>query len=99
MAALARSHRVAKPVRYVIAGGAAGPTTSVPTSVLGSIPLVLMGSGIGAVRPPDIVQAATEVLQIAVSANLQIDVTELPLNQVEEAWTADHHRSRVVFII
>jgi len=69
----------------------------VPTSVLGSTSLVLMGSGIGAVRVPKIVQASAEALQIARSANLQIDLTEVPLSQVEEAWVTNHDRSRVVF--
>ena len=99
MAAVARSHKGAKPVRYVIAGTAAGASTSVPTSVLGSTSLLLMGSGIGAVRVPDIVRASAEALQIAGSANLQVDLTEIPLAQVEEAWVADHGRSRVVFTI
>lgn len=99
MAAVAGSHKAAKPVRYVIAGTAAGASTSVPTSVLGSTPLLLMGAGIGAVRVPDIVQAAADALQIAGSANLQIALTEIPLAQVEEAWVADHARSRVVFTI
>jgi len=99
LAACARSHKAAKPVRYVIAGGAAGQSTSVPTSVLGSTSLVVMGAGIGAVRVPDIVQSATEALQIIGSANLQIDVTELPLDKVEEVWPTDYGRSRVVFTI
>ncbi len=99
LAAAARGHKATKPVRYVIAGGAAGGSTSVPTSVLGSTSLVLMGSGIGAVRVPDIVASATEALQMIGSANLQIDVTELPLDQVEKAWTTDYGRTRVVFTI
>jgi len=99
LAAVARSHKAAKPVRYVIAGGAAGASTNVPTSVLGSASLVLMGAGIGAVRIPQIVAASAEALQIAGSANLQIDVTEVPLTQVEQAWITDYGRSRVVFTI
>jgi len=66
---------------------------------LGSTSLVLMGGGIGAVQVPDIVRSATEALQMIGSANLQIDVTELPLDQVETAWTTDYGRSRVVFTI
>ena len=58
-----------------------------------------MGSGIGAVRVPDIVQSATEALQIIGSANLQIDLTELPRDKVEKVWTTDYGRSRVVFTI
>ncbi len=99
LAALASSHKAAGPVRYVIAGTSAGASTSVPTSVLGSTPIMLMGAGIGAVRVPDIIQASAEALQIAGSANVQIDVAEVPLAQVAQAWTADHGRSRVVFTV
>lgn len=99
LAAIARSHKVAKPIRYVIAGSAAGVSTTVPTSVLGSTPLVLMGSGIGAVRVPDIVQSATHALEIAASAKLQIDLTELPLANIEQTWTTDTDRNRIVVTI
>ncbi len=99
LAALARSHRTPAPVRYVVAGMAAGVATTVPTSVLGSTSLMLMGSGIGALRPPDIAAAAQEALQIAGSAGLRIDVDERPLSAVAENWTADDRRRRVVFTI
>jgi NADPH:quinone reductase-like Zn-dependent oxidoreductase len=99
LAALATHHKAAKPVRYVLAGGAAGSHTAVPTSVLGGTSLVLMGSGIGAVRVPDIVQSAKDALQIAASANLQLDLTEVPLADIEDAWTAGADRSRTVFTI
>ena len=48
---------------------------------------------------PDIVSSATEALQVVGSANLQIDLTELPLDNVEKAWTTHYGRSRVVFTI
>jgi len=48
---------------------------------------------------PDIVQSATEALQIIGAANLQIDLTELPLDEVEKVWTTDYGRSRVVFTL
>ena len=44
---------------------------------------------------PDIVASATEALQMIGSANLQIDLTELPLDDVEKAWTTDYGRRRV----
>jgi len=72
LAAIASGHKAAKPVRYVIAGTSAAASTNVPTSVLGSASVVLMGAGIGAVRVPEILQASTEALQIADSAHLQI---------------------------
>lgn len=99
LAAAGRGHQGAEPIRYVIAGGAAGATTSVPTSVLGSTSIVVMGSGIGAVRVPDIIRSASQALHIAGEAKLQIDVHEVPLSDVERAWTADYGRSRIVFTV
>ncbi len=99
LGAIARSHKAAKTIRYVIAGGAAGAATSVPTGVLGSTSLVLLGYGIGSARLPEIVSSAREALQLAGSANLRIDLTAVPLAQVAEAWATDHDRSRVVFTI
>lgn len=98
LGAIARSRR-STPIRYVVAGTSADTSTTVPTSVLAATPVVLMGYGIGSVRPPEIVQAAAEALRIAARANLRVDVTEVPLARVEEAWTAAHDRSRVVFTL
>ena len=99
LAAAAQGHRGPEPIRYVLAGSAAGPTTTLPTSVLGSTSIVVMGSGIGAVRVPQIIEAAGQALQIARAADLRIDVHEVPLPEVEAAWTADHGRRRVVFTL
>lgn len=99
LAAAAQGHKGAEPIRYVIAGGAAGPVTAVPTSVLGSTSIVVMGSGIGAVRLPDIIRSASQALQLVSAAKLQIDVRGVPLADVEQAWTADHGRDRVVFTV
>ena len=99
LAAAAQGHKGAEPIRYVIAGGAAGPVRAVPTSVLGSTSILIMGSGIGAVRPADIVRSAGQALQIVTAAKLEIDVREVPLTDVEQVWTADHGRDRVVFTV
>lgn len=58
-----------------------------------------MGSGIGAVRVPDIVQSAKDALQIAASANLQLDLTEVPLADIEDAWNTGTDRRRTVFTV
>ena len=99
LGAIARGHKAAKPIRYVVSGGAAGAATVVPTSVLASTSLVLLGYGIGSVRLPDLVGAVREALQIAASADLHIDLTAVPLDRVEETWGADTDRNRVVFTI
>ena len=98
LAALAR-HQAGTPVRYVIAGTSASAATSVPTSVLAATPLTLMGSGIGAVRVPEILQSVRDALQIAATVPLQIDIEERPLREVAEAWTVNQDRRRVVFTL
>lgn len=99
LAAIARNYKAGTPLRYVIAGTAAGAVTTVPTSVLASIPLTLMGSGIGAVRVSDILQAAKDALQIAGTMQLHIDINELPLSKIAETWATNHDRRRVVFTV
>ena len=96
LAAITRNHTAGTPIRYVIAGTSAAATTTVATSVLASTTLTLMGSGIGAVSVAHILQAAKDALQIAGTMQLQIDIREVPLSQVAEAW-ADNDRRRVVF--
>ncbi len=99
LAAIARSHQANASIRYVIAGTAAGAATTVPTSVLASSTLTLMGSGIGAVSVPDILQAAQDALEIAGTMQLQIDIDQQPLTRVADAWAASHDRRRVVFTV
>lgn len=99
LAAIARSHQGATSVRYVIAGTAAGAGTAVSTSALGAAPITLMGSGIGAVAPPDIVRGAAEALQIAGTLGLRIPVDEMPLESIAQVWTADHGRRRTVLTV
>ncbi len=97
LAAITRSHKANTSIRYVMAGTAAGAATTVPTSVLASTALTLMGSGIGAVRVPDILQATQDALEIAGTMQLQIDINEQPLSKVAEVWADDQDRRRVVF--
>lgn len=97
LAAIAGRHKRGAPLRYVVAGAAAGAALTVPTSVLATTPIHLMGSGIGALQVPELLQAAADVLQIASTTELHIDVDERPLSQVAESWAATQDRRRVVF--
>ena len=63
LAAAAQGHKAAEPIRYIITGGAAGATTAVPTSVLGSTLIVMVGSGIGSLRMPQVIWCANQALQ------------------------------------
>lgn len=99
LAAITRNRRSGSPLRYVIAGTTAGAATTVATSVLASTPVVLMGSGIGAVPVPALLQSARDALQIAGTMPLQIEIDERPLEDVAEAWAVTDDRRRVVFTL
>ena len=96
LAALAPSHGGGPGVRYVIDGASAGTATALPTSVVASTPLTLMGSGIGGLSVLDLVQAAADALQIAGTTDLQIDLDALPLSEITEAWLTTDDRRRIV---
>jgi NADPH:quinone reductase-like Zn-dependent oxidoreductase len=96
LAAIAAHHKATKPIRYVLTGSAAGTSVTIPTSILAATTVVLMGSGIGAVSIPDILTSATEALQIAAASELHIDVTEIPLSEVEKTWP-QKSKTRIVY--
>lgn len=99
LAAIAASYKGAKPIRYVLAGGATGQPLTLPPAALAPVPLVLMGSGIGAIPFRQFVRAAADAVAIAAASGLHIDCTPVPLHEVETAWNADYGRSRVVFTV
>jgi hypothetical protein len=58
---------------------------TLPSAVLRSTPLVLMGSGIGSAN---LISAAGEALHAAQPARLHTDATPTPLADVNQAWNA-----------
>ncbi|MBJ7599079.1 MAG: alcohol dehydrogenase [Candidatus Nephthysia bennettiae] len=88
-----------KPIRYVVVGGASGQEIRLPAMVLLTVPVVLMGSGLGSVPWKDVIDAMTDVLQAVVPGGLQIDTTAVPLADVEKTWNANSGRSRLVFVV
>jgi len=96
------SSRLAGPstrgLRVVNIGSLGGPTITVPVATLRSARVEIMGSGIGSVTTPTLVQIVGEVLRLASTAGLRVDTRSFPLADVEAAWTADG-ASRTVFTI
>jgi hypothetical protein len=88
-----------RPLRYVVVGGMSGPGIVLPGAVLGAKPIVLAGSGIGSVPPPSLVQAAAEVMRVALPAKLEIATRTVPLAEVAETWHAHTGKDRVVPIL
>lgn len=96
--ALAKTAEDVNPIRFVQIGAVSGGTISLPSAALRSSPLVLMGSGIGSISLPAMVDAIRGVLQAVVPAKLQIRTETVPLAHIERAWNRES-RSRIVFAI
>lgn len=86
--AAAKGGPEAVPIRYVQIGSIAGARIELPSAVLRSSALQLMGSGIGSVPLPKLFDAIRGVLEAAPSARLAIATRTMPLAAVSDAWVA-----------
>ena len=97
--AAAKAGRDAVPIRFVQIGSTSSQDITLPSAVLRSSAIELMGSGIGSIPLDRIVSAISELLQATGPAGLQIDTTPVPLRDVERAWREDDSRRRTVFTV
>jgi len=95
--AAAKAGSEAVPIRFVQIGAVSGPEITLPSAVLRSSAIALMGSGIGSVPFDRFVNAIGELLHAAVPAGLRIEATPVPLSDVERAWRNDDSTRRTVF--
>lgn len=97
--ALAKHSPGHAPIRYVQVGSLAGHDISLNGAVLRSAPLQLMGSGIGSLAMPQLLQATGEMLNAAASGGFTIATTPVPLYDVAHAWGQDNSQKRTVFTL
>jgi NADPH2:quinone reductase len=83
--------------RFVQAGESAGPTISLPAAVLRSSALTILGTA-GIPTRDLLVDALQEVLAHAAKRELHVETERVPLANIENAWTRDQGRSRLVII-
>lgn len=88
----------AVPIRFVQIGAISGADVTLPGAVLRSTAIELMGSGIGSVAMPRILDAIAQLLKAAVPGNFQIATNPVPLSEVEQHWKDDEMRERTVFM-
>ncbi|OYN80884.1 quinone oxidoreductase family protein [Mycolicibacterium sphagni] len=98
MAGFARGrHDSAQPLSWVQIGSMAGANADIPSAALRSMPLQIVGSGIGSVPVTDIVaelpQLATEISK----GTLRTQARGVPLAEVEQMWPQPENGQRVVF--
>jgi NADPH:quinone reductase-like Zn-dependent oxidoreductase len=83
-------------VRFVQIGAVSGPTITLPAVALRSAGLELMGTGLGSVSNPRLVQSIGELMRVFRSAKMTIDTETVPLTDVATAWERKTAR-RLVF--
>ena len=74
-----------------------GPELALPSAVLRSSAIELMGSGINSVSAARLFAAVASVLQATRSAAFQIAAEVAPLSEVEKRWKAGSASRRLVF--
>jgi len=76
----------AVPIRFVQVGSASGADITLPSAVLRSSAIELMGSGIGSVAPGRLIGAIAGLLQATLPGGFQISTKPVPLSKVEAVW-------------
>jgi NADPH:quinone reductase-like Zn-dependent oxidoreductase len=97
--AAAKAGADAVPIRFVQIGAVSGANIALPSAVLRSSAIELMGSGIGSIPLDRFVKAIGELLQAAVPGGFKIAAKSVPLANVEQAWPNDESTRRTVFIV
>jgi NADPH:quinone reductase-like Zn-dependent oxidoreductase len=93
----AKAGAEAVPIRFVQIGAVSGSDIALPSAVLRSSAIELMGSGIGSIPRDRFVTAIGEMLQAAVPGNFKIAAKPVSLSGVEQAWPQDESTRRTVF--
>lgn len=89
----------AVPIRFVQVGSASGADMKLPSAVLRSAAIELMGSGIGSIPLNRLVNSIRELLQATIPGGFKITANPVPLADVEQAWPRDDSTRRTVFIV
>lgn len=95
----AKAGAEAVPIRFVQVGSASGSDITLPSAVLRSSAIELMGSGIGSVPLAGFVRSIHGLLQATVPAGFKIATRSVPLSEVEQAWSKDDSTRRTVFTV
>ncbi|MFZ6655606.1 quinone oxidoreductase family protein [Undibacterium sp. TJN19] len=95
----ARAAPEAVPIRFIQIGAASGSDINLPSAVLRSSSIELMGSGIGSIPMPRIFESIRQVLEAAVPGGFVIATKPVPLSEVESHWANDESAARLVFTV
>jgi NADPH:quinone reductase-like Zn-dependent oxidoreductase len=85
-------------IRFVQIGSISGGSITLPAQLLRSSGVELLGSGLGSLSAPAILQALTRMYAAESKVRFAIDINPLALAKVEEVWTMAGDERRIVFI-
>jgi NADPH:quinone reductase-like Zn-dependent oxidoreductase len=96
--AAAKAGPAGVPIRYVQIGSMSGPSIHLPSAALRSSALQLMGSGMGSIPFPRLLNAIRGVLRAAPTAGFKVATERMQLAEVTQAWNAASSHSRIVLV-
>jgi NADPH:quinone reductase-like Zn-dependent oxidoreductase len=97
--AAAKATAETQSVRFVQIGSISGAEIALPSAVLRAAPITLLGSGIGSVSLPRLLEAARGVFGAVAPAGLRIETLAVPLETLSEHWALERSDVRTVFTI
>ena len=97
--AAAKNGEEAVPIRFIQIGSISGSDIKLPSAVLRSSAIQLMGSGIGSIPFPKLFNSIEELLSAAPTAGFQIKTRIVPLSDIEADWQTSEKGPRIVFKI
>ncbi|MGA7809569.1 quinone oxidoreductase family protein [Bradyrhizobium sp.] len=89
----------ATPIRFVQIGSVGGSDITLPSAVLRSSAIELMGSGIGSIALDRLIDAIRGLLQATTQGGFKIAANPVPLSEVEQAWLSDDNTRRTVLTV
>jgi NADPH:quinone reductase-like Zn-dependent oxidoreductase len=96
--AAATKEKVQRPVRFVQIGSASAATITLSYAALRSVPLEMMGCGIGSISVELMLNSINQVLRATVAHGFKIQTSTVPLAAIENYWAIDTAATRTVFV-
>lgn len=96
--AAAKAGRDAVPLRFVEIGSMGGENITLPSAVLRSSAIELMGSGLGSIPPARMLHVLDNLFHATVPGGFQIATRAVPLSDVASFWSMDDPATRTVFV-
>lgn len=91
-----RADDIAVPIRFVQIGSVSGSKIILPSAVLRSSAIELMGSGLGSIPLNRLVNTVGKFFKATAPGGFRIETKSVPLSEVEHAWPDDDSPSRKV---